>query len=78
MKKVFRNARLAAVFAALFILTLLISISFITIVAILSDGFSTLISGIPVSSGHVAGVLVLALQYYTNPSPHYPTSIPRL
>ncbi|ULU07223.1 hypothetical protein L3Y34_018763 [Caenorhabditis briggsae] len=40
-----RNARLAAVFAALFILTLLISISFITIVAILSDGFSTLISG---------------------------------
>ncbi|CAI5443087.1 unnamed protein product [Caenorhabditis angaria] len=40
-----RNSRLAAVFAALFILTLLISISFITIVAILSDGFSTLVSG---------------------------------
>ncbi|CAD6199068.1 unnamed protein product [Caenorhabditis auriculariae] len=40
-----RNSRLAAVFAALFILTLLVSISFITIVAILSDGFTTLISG---------------------------------
>ncbi|CAB3411358.1 unnamed protein product [Caenorhabditis bovis] len=40
-----RSSRLAAVFAALFILTLLISISFITIVAILSDGFTTLLSG---------------------------------
>lgn len=39
-----KNSRLAAIFAALFILTLLVSITFITVVAILSDGFSTLIN----------------------------------
>uniref|UniRef100_A0A1I7XAS8 Neprilysin n=1 Tax=Heterorhabditis bacteriophora TaxID=37862 RepID=A0A1I7XAS8_HETBA len=36
------SSRVAALFAVLFIITLLIAISFITVIAILTDGFSTL------------------------------------
>ncbi|CAI4230974.1 unnamed protein product [Auanema sp. JU1783] len=63
-----RSSRLAALFAILFIITLLIAISFITIIALLSDGFSTLTANQNCSTSTTPSPNASSFRMFTNGS----------